>query len=193
MAGTGVKKEYVKIKGAHNQFDHKLQTQHLNPNPRIGFKCTHYSVTESSGHVTVTITKKVTEEMMFFVRTKDDTAKQGADYDPIQQVITMGAKETEKTINVGIKDDDIWEPDKDFHIEICENENGPRMEGDDTLCVVTILDEDQPGNIGFTDKLMKVRRKDNIVYVKVTRTDGADGEISCWAQTVKVEGIPNAA
>lgn len=40
---------------------------------------------------------------------------------------------------------------------------------------------------------MKVRRKDNIVYVKVVRTDGADGEISCWAQTVKVEGIPNAA
>lgn len=83
MAGTGVKKEYVKIKGAHNQFDHKLQTMHLNPNPRVGFKCTHYSVTESSGHVTITITKKVNEEMMFFVRTKDDTAKQGADYDPV--------------------------------------------------------------------------------------------------------------
>ena len=92
-----------------------------------------------------------------------------------------------------VLDDEIWEPDKDFHVEICESENGPRMEGDDTLCVVTILDEDQPGNIGFSEKLMKVRRKDQIVYVKVHRTDGADGEISCWAKTVKVEGIQNAA
>jgi hypothetical protein len=67
------------------------------------------------------------------------------------------------------------------------------MEGDDTLCVVTILDEDQPGNIGFDSKTMKVRRKDNIVYVKLIRTDGADGEISCLAKTCLVQGITNAA
>ena len=75
-----------------------MQTTHLNPNPRIGFKCTHYSVTESSGHVEITIVKKVQEELMFFVRTKDDTAKSPEDYVPIQEVITMGAKETERTI-----------------------------------------------------------------------------------------------
>jgi len=118
--------------------------------------------------------------LMFYVRTKDDTATAPDDYVHYEKVIQMGAKDTEMTVEVQIKDDEIWEPDKDFHIEICESQEGPRMEGDDTLCVVTILDEDQPGNIGFTDKMMKVRRKDNIVYVKVTRSDGADGEISCW-------------
>jgi hypothetical protein len=165
----------------------------LNPNPRIGFKCTHYSVTESSGHVQITIVKKVAEDLMFYIRTKDDTAKAPGDYTPFEKVIKMAAKENETTIEVQIKDDDIWEPDKDFHVEICESESGPRMDGDDTLCVITILDEDHPGSLGFDQKIMKVRRKDNLVYAKVIRTDGADGEISCWAKTVIVEGIPNAA
>jgi hypothetical protein len=131
--------------------------------------------------------------MLIYVRTKDDTAKAPNDYIPFEKVIKMGAKETEYNFEVQIKDDDIWEPDKDFHIEICENESGPRMEGDDTLCVITILDEDHPGNLGFDTKIMKVRRKDNLVYVKVVRTDGADGEITCWAKTMMVEGIPNSA
>ena len=193
MAGTGHKKENFSLKGTQQQLEHRATAQMLNPNPRIGFKCTHYSVTESSGYVGITIVKKVQDEIMFFVRTKDDTAKAPEDYTPFEQVVTMGAKDTEHTIKIEIKDDDIWEPDKDFHVEICESQEGPRMEGDDTLCVVTILDEDQPGNIGFDMKMMKVRRKDNLAFIKVMRTDGADGEISCWVQTVKVEGIPNAA
>lgn len=165
----------------------------MNPNERIGFKCTHYSVTESSGFVEVTVLKKVQDEMLIYVRTKDDTAKAPLDYTPYSEVIKMGAKESEYTFKVEIKDDDIWEPDKDFIIEICESEVGHRLIGDDTICVVTILDEDQPGNLGFDTKIMKVRRKDNLVYAKVVRTDGADGEITCWAKTVMVEGIPNAA
>lgn len=193
MAGSGKQKEYVTLKGTHQQLEHKQQGTQINPNPRIGFKCNHYSVTESSGSVKITIVKKVSEEMLFYVRTKDDTAKEPKDYVKFEKLVQMSAKETEHSIEIKIIDDEIWEPDMDFHIEICESENGPRMEGDDTLCVVTILDEDQPGCLGFEDKVLKVRRKDNIVYAKVVRTDGADGEITCWAKTVMVEGIDNSA
>lgn len=45
-----------------------------NPNPKIGFKYTHVSVTESSGHVDITIIKKVHEDMYFYVRTNNGTA-----------------------------------------------------------------------------------------------------------------------
>jgi len=57
-AGQAEKKTFIKLKGTHQQLEHK-QSEKVVPNPRIGFKCTHYSVTESSGFVEVTIVKKV--------------------------------------------------------------------------------------------------------------------------------------
>ena len=60
----------------------------------------------------------------------------------------MAKGEKETKIKITIIDDDIWEPDKDFHVFICD-ESGTRLEGSDTKCVVTILDEDNPGVIAF--------------------------------------------
>ena len=42
-----------------------------------------------------------------------------------------------------------------------------------------ILDEDRPGNIGFKERFISVRRKDLLVFVTLERMDGSDGEISC--------------
>ena len=65
------------------------------------------------------------------------------------------------------------------------------MEGFDTECVVTILDEDKPGNIGFKERFRTVKRKDDVVYVELERTDGSDGAIKCVANTVNdVEKLP---
>lgn len=36
----------------------------------------------------------------------------------------------------------------DFHVELLD-ENNNLLPGDDTVAVVTILDEDFPGNLGF--------------------------------------------
>lgn len=192
QAGTSEKKQYIKLKGTHQQLEHK-QDHNMTLNPRIGFKCTHYSVTESSGFVEVTIVKKIQEDMLFFVRTVDDTAKAPADYEHFEQLITLRKNEKSTTIKVKVVDDMIWEPDKDFAIEICESEKGERMEGDDTRCVVTILDEDQPGILGFENKAIKVRKKDKFAYVKVVRTEGADGEISCWVKTQVMNEVTNHA
>jgi hypothetical protein len=127
------------------------------------------------------------------VRTLNDTAKAPEDYEHFEQLITMRKNENTTTIKVKVIDDMIWEPDKDFLIEICENEKGERMEGDDTRCMVTILDEDQPGILGFENKSIKVRKKDKFAYVKVVRTEGADGEISCWVKTQVMTEIVNHA
>jgi hypothetical protein len=52
-------------------------------------------------------------------------------------------------VKIAIIDNDEWEPDMDFHVEIYELETGKRFSGDDTRTVVTILDEDFPGTLGF--------------------------------------------
>lgn len=66
------------------------QTEHANEDDRkhvkiendhIGFKCLHYSVTESAGHVEITIIKKMmNHELNVGVRTIDDTAVAPKDY-----------------------------------------------------------------------------------------------------------------
>ena len=43
----------------------------------------------------------------------------------------MSKNEKELKIKINIIDDDIWEPDKDFYVQICD-EDGKRKEGSDT-------------------------------------------------------------
>lgn len=57
----GNSKEFVRIKGSKGQLDHDedARRQVKEENDLVGFKCLHYSVTESNGHVEVTIVKKL--------------------------------------------------------------------------------------------------------------------------------------
>ena len=68
-------KDFLDIKGQKLQMENyttvKLQTY----NPLIGFKCSHYSVTESAGHVEITIVKKnANQECTFGIKTTAGTA-----------------------------------------------------------------------------------------------------------------------
>ena len=58
QAGQSEKKNFVKMKGTHQQLEHKV-SEKADANPNVGFKFIHYSVTESSGYVEITIVKKV--------------------------------------------------------------------------------------------------------------------------------------
>lgn len=63
------------------------------------------------------------------------------------------------------------------------------MPGDDCVCTVVILDEDRPGNIGFKERFIQVRRKDLVAFVNIERSDGSDGEISCLCRTILQDSI----
>ena len=65
--------------------------------------------------------------MIFFVRTQDGTAEAPGDYETYQKMIKMKAQEKEVNIQVKVIDDNIWEPDKDFYVEILESKNGDRF------------------------------------------------------------------
>jgi Ca2+/Na+ antiporter len=56
---VGANKDFIEIKGVKGQIEN-TGAKVENANDIIGFKCLHYSVTESSGHVTLTIVKKNT-------------------------------------------------------------------------------------------------------------------------------------
>jgi|TARA_B110000285_G_scaffold199183_1_gene232167 hypothetical protein len=123
------------------------------------------------------ITKKVNEEIIFMVKCIDGTATAGKKYKtPEGGLIKMGAKETEHTISIEIIDDDEYNEDLDFTVELV-TEQGVRMEGDDTQARVTIKDEDLPGTICFDKRKITVRKMDKFAYIQLTRKDGAAGDI----------------
>jgi hypothetical protein len=79
----------------------------------------------------------------------------------------MKKRETELKIHIPIVDDEEWEPDLDFFVELYDpnvlNTKGQtqRLLGDDTRTKITILDEDFPGTIGFEMTDVRVSKHSN--------------------------------
>lgn len=156
----------------------------MEENPKVAFKCLHYSVTESAGTVKITILKKEKGvQQRVGVRTIEGTAKNERDYDEIDQIVTLKPNMDEITIDIRIHDDDEWNPDYDFYVELYDVTTKRRLSGDDTQCKVTILDEDFPGKLSFKKTDMLGSRKNKQIDVVVERTDGTDGAISCHIRT----------
>lgn len=132
----------------------------LNQNDYVGFKCLHYSVTESNGHVEITILKKENVgEYTFGVRTIEGSARKGKDYEEYKETHTIRQKETELKIHIPIIDNNEWEPDMDFYVELFDPDSLQRLSGDNTKTTVTILDEDFPGTLGFKITDLRVSKK----------------------------------
>ena len=52
------------------------------------------------------------------MRTRDDTAVSPKDYQAIQTEIQFGKREIEKKIEIPIIDDEEWNPDLEFWVEL---------------------------------------------------------------------------
>ena len=103
----------------------------------------------------------------------------------------MHAEETEREIQIKIHEDQNWEPDEEFKVQLIHETTQQRLEGDDTECSVLIQDDDKPGSIGFPDTTVDCRRRDQSIFIMLTRTNGSDGEISCIVNTISdQESVP---
>jgi len=152
-------------------------------NPLIGFKHARYEVSEKNGTVNITIINKTNSMKSIRIMTEPVTAVDGKDYEGVDFTTTVKANEKEKTFPITIYNDAEWEPDKDFKIYL-RDEDGQPITGEDTECIVTILDDDRPGILGFEERQIYVSRKQENVTVKVTRIDGSSGLIHVTLKTV---------
>jgi hypothetical protein len=78
----------------------------------------HYSVSESSGKLTIVVQNKTKQARSVYVSTVDGDAKAGEDYLAFQGVLDFANGQHTQTFDVGIKDDDNWEPDEDFFVQL---------------------------------------------------------------------------
>lgn len=74
--------------------------------------------------------------MKFGVRTIADTATANDDFVPIDEIIEMSVDEETRVIEVEIVDDQGWEPDEDFFIEIYDYDDPQKKKkwGDNCRC-----------------------------------------------------------
>lgn len=174
------KYEKMKLEHAHaDQLDETLK------NDSFGFSCLHYSVSESSGKLTIVVVNKKREQTAVRVTTVDGDAKANEDYIPFDGVLEFGKGEYTKTFDVGIKDDDNWEPDEDFFVQLYDPNSNDELVGQDCRTRVTIIDDDKPGQICFQDvKGIKVAPTDEFCDVIVVRKNGSDGRVTVDYETI---------
>lgn len=48
-------------------------------------------------------------------------------------------------MKIEIIDDDSWEPDEDFYVQLYDPDTSEELEGQDTKTRITIIDDDKPG------------------------------------------------
>lgn len=110
------KRDFVILKGQVGQSEHDVENkQKLVMNTEIGFKCLHYSITESSGVVRVAIENFLGKPQTVGCKTKGDTAVEDDDFVPLDVHVTIPGKST-KSVEIEIINDDGWEPDEDFFV-----------------------------------------------------------------------------
>jgi hypothetical protein len=169
-------------KGQIYKFEHQSAANlaEESKNARFGFKCLHYSVSESSKFLEVAVLNKTGAAGAVRVKTRDDTATGGEDYKSADEILQFKAKDESKTFKVEIIDDEGWEPDEDFYIDLLETEGDIRLDGADTSCRVTIIDDDKPGSIGFEQTKGNVLAVANTGKAEVVliRKNGSDGVLT---------------
>lgn len=121
--GSQSRREFVRLKNKEVQVAHE-KISVANPNPKCCFKNLRYSVVESSGAVRITLQKHCEEPMKIRVRTEAGSAKSPEDYTEMDDILLLEKGVCEHEISVKVLDDEIWEPDKEFSVQICDCESG---------------------------------------------------------------------
>lgn len=105
----------------------------------------------------------------------------------------MRKRDNEKTVSISIIDNTDWQPDLEFAVEIFDPATGLRHFGDDTRCKITILDEDFPGKLGFASTEIQASKFQERIDVKIVRSEGSSGKISCMIRTEQLTESGRAA
>ena len=79
------------------------------------------SVSEANHVATVTIENKQGIAGEITVKTRDDTATAPDDYEAIETLLKFKSGEKSKNIDITIVNDNGYEPDEDFFVELYDN------------------------------------------------------------------------
>jgi len=163
----------------------------------VSFASAVYSVDENKGKVSVDVIRfgNLDSEISVYYSTVDGEAISGSDFKHTRGSLTFKKGEARKSIEVELIDDNDYEPDECFYIELSQPKHGKKgtpsepweTKGHDTT-TVTILNDDKPGTLSFEKAAYSVSEATGKATFKINRTSGSDGEIQ-----VKVKSVEGSA
>jgi solute carrier family 8 (sodium/calcium exchanger) len=151
----------------------------------IEFAAPFYSCLESDKAIEIEVLRAgpATDELTVTFCTRDGTATAGHDYYKNSGEIKFEAGQIEQKIKIELVDDDEHEPDKDFFVDLdfstpSQPPKGHKL-GDVRTTVITIIDDDEPGVLSFTEDDFFVQESEKKAVVWVQRKDGCSANVSC--------------
>lgn len=111
------------------------------------------------------------------VATANGSALAGADYTALSQTVNFADGEFVQTITIPIIDDQTFDGDLDFTVNLSSPTGGATIETVITT-TVTIIDDEQPGRLQFAGGPVTVSETDGTATVTIERIDGDGGEVS---------------
>jgi len=107
-------------KGGKYRKEHTLASsfEKSQKNDSFGFRCLHLSVSEANDYASVTIINKFEIPARVGIRTVSDTATSPEDFEAIDRIISFNPNQKDEVVQIKIVDDEGWEPDEDFFVEL---------------------------------------------------------------------------
>lgn len=145
----------------------------------LQFDSPSYSVDESAGLATITVTRTGGSAGSVSVRfaTTNGTATAGSDFTSTSGTLTFNSGETIKTFSVAILNNTLSEPDETLTLTLSNPLNGAVL-GSPSTATLTIRDDDRPGTLQFSATNYSQLEADVPVTVTVTRLGGSRGTVS---------------
>ena len=165
----------------------------------LDFAEAKYEVDESCGTCIVKVVRSGITDKSCSIQfdTSDGDASSTDDYVSTAGTLQFKADETEKEISITIIDDNEWAPDKHFFVRLygakAEENSGVEIKVNTATTQVIILNDDDPGSIGFQAKTFHAMDPCPFScgvlsacfdsYVAIVSVDTACNEgcgVSCW-------------
>lgn len=163
-------------------------------NPRYGFQCLHYSVSEGAKFLDLVILNKTRHQGTLRVKTIEAEAKENEDFKPVDQEIRFSEGQATAFVKIEIIDDDSWEPDEDFYVQLYDPNTLEELEGRDTKTRITIIDDDKPGFVSFeSNQTITTLAQTGVAYVHLKRENGSDGVVTVYFKTEELDKTENTA
>ncbi|CAG0923494.1 unnamed protein product, partial [Notodromas monacha] len=175
----------------------------------------HYTVMESVGSFTVTVSRDGGDlglTLMVDYSTEDGTANAGGDYEEASGTLVFRPGDRHQTFDLTVIDDDVFEEDEHFYVRLSnlrvQYPDGrvevaptpgrqaaggrpfPAKLDAPALATVMILDDDHCGIFNLADKDMEIVESVGECEVKVTRWSGARGRVAVPYRTVEGTAKP---
>jgi len=159
----------------------------------IEFAIERYVYAENCGTAKLVVIRRGCDTVKASVAyaTREGTAKAGEDYEHVSNgYLVFEKNETAKTLEIKIKDDEAFEQNEEFYVDLSqprceENTSYEAALGETKTATVVVIDDDQPGQLRFKSEHIDIAQDDQSKSIRlvVERFAGNRGKISCKWKT----------